>query len=107
VASIAGAGADELELELPAIHPARSKFWIVVAGLAAKGLRFCISSNSALASGSTIDIWLVSRDMREECGEYVLFSRRYGMPTIIASENMAMRIIGFLNSDITETTTTD
>lgn len=40
----------------PAIQPARSKFWIEAAGLlptAPKGLLFCISSNSALVSGST------------------------------------------------------
>ena len=41
--------------DLPAIHEARSKFWIEAAAPSEPviGLLFCISSNSALVSGST------------------------------------------------------
>lgn len=51
--SIAAGGVGALD---PAIHPARSKFWIAAAGFAATGLFLVISSNSALASGSTVEI---------------------------------------------------
>lgn len=73
---------------LPAIQDAKSKFPRAAVGFAgfmfASGLVFCISSNSARASGS-------------------MLSRRYGMPTMITSEKRAMRIIGLLRKDRIET----
>ena len=70
---------------LPAIQDAKSKF-NAAAGFAAlaRGFCFCICSNSARDSGS-------------------MFSNRYGIPTIIAREKRAMRIMGFLKKDRIET----
>ena len=74
-------------LLLPAIQDAKSKFPRAVAGFAALASGFCfwICSNSARDSGS-------------------MFSNKYGIPTIIASEKRAIRIMGFLKKDRIETT---
>ena len=71
---------------LPAIQDAKSKFPSAAAGFAAlaRGFCFCICSKSARDSGS-------------------MFSNRYGIPTIIAREKRAIRIMGFLKKDRIET----
>jgi hypothetical protein len=71
----------------PAIHDARSKFWICAAVFVVPEPRtpfFCISSISAFISGS-------------------MFSISLGMPNMSRPEKSAMRIMGFFKKDSGET----